>query len=276
MKKLLVFFFLWTLQAGTYLPAQQAVLGVLLGGGFYSGDLSPKEFGIYFTEIKPALGLFYQYNTRGPLSLRAALSRTGLEADDSRRSGFEDRMFNFRTTVTELTLTAQWKLFTTGSARGWQVSPFVFGGGGVFSFNPEVLFDGQWIAVQPLGTEGQGLAGYAAPYSLRQWNIPMGVGIQFVYRRQLTITLELGGRRLFTDHLDDVSGATVRYSDVLNGNGALAAQISRPLVFNPDRDLIYRRGGDQVDWYYIGGITFAFPIGPQGKLRGRGIGCPTF
>ena len=274
MKKLLVFFYLWTLQASAHLPAQQAELGVLLGGGFYSGDLSPKEFGIYFTEIKPALGLFYRFNTRGPLSLRAALSRTGLEADDRRRTGFEDRMFNFRTTVTELALTAEWKLFTTGSARGWQLSPFLFGGGGVYRFNPEVLFDGQWIAVQPLGTEGQGLPGYAAPYALTQWQLPLGMGVQLRYRRQMTITLELGGRRLFTDHLDDVSGAVVRYTDILNGNGALAAQISRPVVFNPDRDLTYRRGGDQVDWYYIGGITFAFPIGDE--MSSRRLGCPTF
>ncbi len=276
MRKLFVYLLLGVLHTGTYLPAQQAELGILLGGGFYSGDLSPKEFGIYFTEIKPALGLFYRLNTRSPLSLRASLSRTGLEADDRRRTGFEDRMFNFRTAVTELTLTAEYSLFTTGNRRGWQVSPFIFGGGGIYRFKPQVLFDGQWIDVQPLGTEGQGLPGYAAPYALTQWQLPIGLGIRLHYRRQMTITLELGGRRLFTDHLDDVSGAEIRYTDVLNGNGALAAQISRPLVFNPDRDLVYRRGGDQVDWYYIGGITFAFPFGPQGKLRGRGIGCPTF
>lgn len=276
MKKLRVYLFLWILQSGGHLAAQQAELGILLGGGFYSGDLSPKEFGIYFTEIRPALGLFYRLNTRGPLSLRASLSRTGLEADDQRRTGFEGRMFNFRTAVTELTLSAEYRLFTAGSPRGWQVSPFAFGGGGVFRFNPEVLFDGQWISVQPLGTEGQGLDGYAAPYALTQWQLPLGLGIRFQYRRQMTITLELGGRRLFTDHLDDVSGAVVRYSDILNGNGALAARISRPLLFNPDRDLVYRRGGNQVDWYYIGGVTFAFPIGSGGKLRGRGIGCPTF
>ena len=60
------------------------------------------------------------------------------------------------------------------------VSPYGILGIGFLVFNPQAKYKGTWVDLQPLRTEGQGLvAGRPAPYSLIQFIIPVGFGIQW-------------------------------------------------------------------------------------------------
>ena len=280
MKKLLFFFvFAAALSVFSNLKAQSTELGILAGVSLYSGDLSPTEFGVYMDEVSPAFGVFSRFNIGQAFALRLGLSLGKVSGNDARH-GREDRGLNFRSNITEFALTGELNLFKLGSYQDRGVMPYLFGGVAVFHFNPEASFDGDYIELQPLGTEGQGLPGYEAPYQLTQLALPAGLGIKFLLNETITLGLEFGGRKLFTDYLDDVSSAQVNYFDVLEGNGELAARLSNPTLKDPSPDNAdYRRGGDFKDWYYFGGITLSFRLqgnGGGGFGRGKGIGCPTF
>ena len=261
------------------LQAQSTELGILAGGSLYSGDLSPKEFGLYLEDVSPAFGFFGRFNINQALALRLGLSLGKVSANDLNH-GRADRGLNFRSNITEFALTGEVNLFKLGSYQDRGVMPFIFAGVGVFHFNPEAEFDGDYIELQPLGTEGQGLTGYEAPYQLTELAVPVGLGVKFLLNETITLGLEFGGRKLFTDYLDDVSNTLVNYFDVLEGSGELAARLSNPTLKDPSPDTAdYRRGGKFNDWYYFGGITLSFHLqggGGGGFGRGKGIGCPTF
>lgn len=247
------------------------------GASLYSGDLSPNNFGLYLDQTHPAFGVFVRRQLGTFFALRGGLSFAKVSGDDSVK-GENARGLNFRSNITEGALTAEFYPFHLGNPKRVDIAPYIFGGAAFFRFRPEALFDGNYIELQPLGTEGQGLPGYEAPYSLTQFSVPAGLGLRFTFRQQWSLGLEFGGRKLFTDHLDDVSNATVRYLDVLEGNGTIAAQLSNPAITKPeDGDVSYVRGGKPKDWYYIGGVTLSFRLGGAGGYRrgGKGqMGCP--
>ncbi|WP_143473214.1 DUF6089 family protein [Flavilitoribacter nigricans] len=262
---------------GNLARAQSTELGILGGVSLYSGDLSEDEFGLYFENLKPAFGIFGRFNLSNTLAIRLGVSH-GQVQEESDLRGSDEYMRNFRSNITEFALTAEINLFRIGRTTNFQAIPFIFGGGAVFNFRPETLFDGNWIEMQPLGTEGQGLPGYEQPYQLTQIAIPVGLGLK-LDMGNWAMSFEFGGRKLFTDHLDDISNASVSYQDVYEGNGELAAMISNPIAGNDgEPNPTYNRGGPFDDWYYIGGVTLSFDIGGGygGRGSGRNIGCPTF
>jgi len=273
------FLILILLLGGLWSTAQPLELGLMGGASFYSGDLSPKEFGLYFNELNPAFGIFMRKNFNNTFSMRVGASLAKVEGDDT-NIGFENRGINFRTQIFEVALTGEVNLFRLGSPKGTQVVPYLYAGVGIYHFNPETLFDDNWIELHPLGTEGQGLPGYDDPYSLTQLCIPAGGGLKFIFREVWTLGLEFGGRKLFTDYLDDVSDKEVNYIDILTGNGTLAAQLSNPSINNAEADEnIYTRGGKFDDWYFMGGVTLSFKFGDGSGGGGRGgrqLGCPGF
>ena len=273
-------FFFVALFLFTTINAQEgAEIGLLGGVSLYSGDLSQQEFGVYADELNPAFGFFGRFNLNKTIALRLGLSLGRLAGDDANTG--RDRNLAFRSRLTEFSLVGEVNLFKLGRYRNRGTLPYLFGGVAVFNFNPEAPFDGDYVALQPLGTEGQGLPNYEAPYKLTQLSIPMGIGVKFLLNDNITLGLEFGGRKTFTDHLDDISSAEVNYFDVLEGNGELAASLSNPnLTVDPDsEDATYRRGGEYNDWYYIGAIMVSFRLNGSGQNpfnSGKGIGCPTF
>jgi hypothetical protein len=71
---------------------------------------------------------------------------------------------------------------------------------------------GEWVDLQPLGTEGQKSAldptdanSGIKPYKKLQVAIPMGIGARFRLNEVFDFSFEIGFRYLFTDYLDDVS-----------------------------------------------------------------------
>jgi len=257
--------------------AQNLELGLWGGGTIYSGDLSPAEFGLYTESIEPGGGIFLRMNPAKPISLEFGLNLGKVSGEDGVTNDNTNRMLNFRSNITELALKADLHLFRFGNPKATQVVPYIMGGGSVFRFNPEANFDGNWVELQPLATEAQGAPGYDEPYSLTNFALLAGGGIKFIFKERFTIGLEIGGRKTFTDYLDDVSDVSVNYLDVLENTGSLAAQLSNPSIKDPEvENLIYRRGGEYDDWFFMGGISFSFAFGEGSGVNGRGIGCPTF
>jgi hypothetical protein len=256
-------------------------IGLMGGISLYSGDLSPEEFGVYVDELQPAFGAFMRFNLGKTVALRLGLTLGNISGDDANTNN-PGRGLSFRSRITEFSAIGEVNLFKLGRYRDRGTLPYLFGGVAVFRFNPEAEFDGDYIELQPLGTEGQGLPDYDAPYELTQFSIPLGIGVKFLLNESITLGLEFGGRKTFTDYLDDISSRPVNYFDVLEGNGELAAALSNPTLTDPTPDnATYSRGGEFDDWYYFGTVMVSFKLngtggGRSGFGRGKGIGCPTF
>lgn len=262
--------------------SQDLELGLWGGTSFYQGDLSSQEisdgFALYRNSLEPAGGIFMRMNPSKALSFELGLNLGKISGEDGVTNTEETRDFNFRSRITELALKANINLFRVGNAKKTQMTPYLMGGISVFRFNPEREFDGNFIELQPLGTEGQGIPGLEEPYSLTSYALLMGGGLKFTFNNRFTIGFELGARKTFTDYLDDVSGLDVDYFEVLENNGSLAAELSNPKGGEvPEGDVFrYTRGGDFEDWFFMSGISFSFAFGGGSGVHDRGIGCPTF
>ncbi|MCB0634179.1 MAG: DUF6089 family protein [Saprospiraceae bacterium] len=278
MKRILLLFCVASLSQ--FANAQSSLeLGIAGGVSLYSGDLSEDEFGLYFQNLKPAFGFFGRYNINRTLAMRLGFMHGQVQEQED--TPIEGGLFlrSFRSNISEFSFVAELNILRLGPPGGTNLVSYIFGGGALFNFRPETLFDGSWVDLQPLGTEGQGLPGYAAPYKLTQLAVPVGAGLK-IDMGSWALSFELGGRKLFTDYLDDISDVKLRYRDILEGHGELAATLSNPTidVNDPvDDDVSYVRGGPFKDWYYFGTVGVSFDMGGgYGRNSGRNIGCPTF
>jgi len=211
-------------------------------------------------EMRPAVGLMCRFSTSNTFSARINLNYGSIQGSDE-RINLDSRGLAFQTDIIEANLIGEWHAIRIRHTQHSFTFPYLFGGVGLYHFNPKRKVDGEWVELQPLGTEGQGIRGYEEPYNLTQFQLPMGAGIKFITRK-LTFSIEAGGRFLFTDYLDDVSGATVNHRDIFLNNGPLAASLSRPSLggeagINQD----YRRGSDAKDWYYMMNISVSYNFG---------------
>ena len=150
-------------------------------------------------------------------------------------------------------------------------TPFVYGGISLFHFNPQAENkNGEWVDLQPLGTEGQGTTtlfdgATRKQYSLIQFAIPLGGGLKIAVTPSFNIILEYGFRKTFTDYLDDVSttfvgGKIYPYPTEMSPD---AINMSDPLKTH---DKLQQRGNpNKNDWYSFAGITLSFKLNNNTK-----------
>ncbi len=262
----------------SYFPlhAQVVDIGLNLGATFYSGDLSSSDFRQMIQETRPAMGIFCRLVNNRHFSTRFNFNYGGVQGDDARTRN-EGRGLNFRSDIWEFNAIGEWHSIRIRHTEYSFTFPYVFGGVGVFHFNPKADVDGEFIELQPLGTEGQGLPSYPEAYSRTQFNLPLGAGIKFI-NRKFTFGIEAGARKLFTDYLDDVSATQVNHREIFDGNGPVAAQLSNPNLGGSEGvDETYRRGSEFDDWYYMMNVTISYNFGSElHKLFTDPVPCPRF
>lgn len=252
------------------------------------GDLNDKPF----KRTKPAMGLSVNYEISDRVMLRSGLTLGKVEGGD-RYSGTsflkQVRNLSFQSSLTEFSLLGELTAFNLYNIR-W--SPYFFGGIAVYRFNPYTVDSGKKVFLQPLGTEGQGLAAYPErqPYKLTQFALPFGGGIKYNINDDIRVGFELGFRRLFTDYLDDVSRSFADEDLLLAAKGPKAVQLAYRGDEVPGEDATYpdngypakdaQRGNPKTnDWYYFTGIHLTFRLGGgYGKTFASGqsgrYGCP--
>ena len=244
-----------------FVKAQPIDIGITIGSMAYNGDLSPRSPFDMVQQIRPAFGVFGRTSFSNRLSAKLMLNVGSVDGSDA-RGAYPDRGYQFESSIFEANLTGELHLIRVRHSEESFTFPYIFAGIGMFRFNPKAEIDGRLVELQPLGTEGQGLPGYDAPYSLTQINFPMGVGVRFILNDHWSVSLEMGGRLLLTDYLDDVSDTRVRYRDIFENRGPIAARLSNPsLPGNEPLDVTYRRGSGARDWYYLGAIMVSYNFG---------------
>lgn len=252
---------LLSLQAAAQRRIQE--LGVFLGGSYYTGDLNPN--GHFNSLTKPAAGLEYRYNFNDRFTARGGLMFGAIAGDDARSVLFsqQQRNLSFKSRIYEFNAVGEFNFmeYEIGDEKH-MFTPFMFLGADVFNFNPRGLLGNQWVALQPLHTEGQHKA-----YKKTQVAVPFGAGIKTMLAKRIGLVVQWGLRKTFTDYLDDVSTVYADPATVAQYGGAVGVALSdRSLTADPISNIGRQRGNPRTkDWYSFAGVTLTFKMKEKAK-----------
>lgn len=232
-------------QANYYMYKQKWEFGFMGGGMTYQGDLNPDRSQF---EFRPSVGIFSRWNLSDRWALRVSAFGGQVAHSDESNSNlyFKQRNLSFRSNILDAALQMEFNFYTfrVGFNR-YSFTPYIFFGAAGTAFSPEAQdADGNWVALQPLGTEGQSapnIQNTIAGYSLIQPAASTGGGVKYSLNKHWTLNGEVAWRILFTDYLDDVSG-----------------EFFDSRLVSPETQFFHDRSGqdDQP------------PIGERGRLRG--------
>ena len=213
----------------------------------YFGDLAPANnfLSTDISQINPGISAFIEYRYGPRMSLKGELLFGRLAGDDNVSADPTNqdaksryiRNLSFRNDIFDFSLMSQYYIFKNyldfKQRKAFNI--YLNGGISVFYHNPKgkipefKLNDeryanfGDWVALRPLGTEGQHSDFYdVSPYSSIQLSIPFGGGFAFRLNERLDFNFEINYRILLTDYIDDVSG---RYVDP----GALTGDLAKTM-----------------------------------------------
>lgn len=261
-----------------FIKAQRMYFTTFAGVSNYQGDLQGKRFTFQQSHFAAGIGLAYQITDQ--LYATANFKIGKLSGDDAKAVKNATRNLRFSTPLTEFQVGFEYDLLNKNEIG---FTPYVLAGVGVFHFNPSTRdAAGNTVYLQPLGTEGQGFYKGRKKYNLTQISIPFGGGMKFILTENVTLSVEAGFRKTFTDYIDDVSTAYVDKALLLANNGQLAVDLAfrggelNPALTYPTDGRI-RGNPKSKDWYYFTGLSLSFKLrgNHSGRNGGRGsTACP--
>ena len=267
-------FVLFSLNLNAQYYKKNTEIGLTAGVSYYLGDLNKQ----HFFQSKPGAGIIIRRNIDNRFSYKASALFLSLYSDERESSDTiaQSRMLHFKSNIYELSGQLEFNFLPYESGNPlYTWTPFVYTGISLFHFNPKAENkNGEWVELQPLGTEGQETTTFPdrKRYSLMQFSIPMGGGVKIAVNESFNIILEYGIRKTFTDYLDDVSttypGPNINNSQWPVEMTNQAQELSDP-TNNPQINYAGRERGnpDKKDWYSFTGITLSF------KLKNNTAGC---
>ena len=256
--------------------------GPYLGGSNYMGEFTDGYMPLW-NKTKFAGGLICRYNYGPYLTFKGTAIYGKIEGSDKNFASDAyrgRRNLGFKSDIVEFSVQGEWNIRgyeQTKASYGW--SPYLFAGVSVFRFNPKAQFnyqsymmdaslqaqDGDWIELQPLGTEGQETTKFndKRRYSLTQLSVPVGLGAKWQLDDYWAFGFEFGVRKTFTDYLDDVSSIYVDNIIVGGASGPMAVALkdrSMEVGQTPFENGDVRGNSATKDWYVIGGLTLTYRI----------------
>lgn len=226
----------------------------------------------------PCGGIFAGVNYNGKIGIRLELAYGQVSASDSilkhyksAQNGRYIRNLSFRSDIREVSFTTELYPASFFPDTYLPILPYLTAGVGLFSFHPQAGWNGGWVSLPSLHTEGQGWKKDPdrSLYKLTQIDVPAGGGIRYELHPLVSIRCELIYRWLFTDYLDDVS-TTYPSSSVFNTYlspqvAALAARLSdrqRPAGYpSADHEGEKRGNSNNKDAFFSLNIKCSFVLG---------------
>jgi hypothetical protein len=281
-----------------YIPRYPLELGFHLSSSQFLGDLGGTsglgQAFLYDTDVestRPAFGLSTRYSMGSQFSFRFDFSYVYLSGNDRYAGkGFSAtkhgesagwfrfyRNLQFRNQVVELATLFQYTLFNAKLSGNLytkekenRLAPYMLIGTGLLFHHPQAHYQGEWVSLRPLRTEGQGWIEGRRPYGVAQFFIPMGLGIQWEHNHSFILGLEIRHQITFTDYLDDVSTNYIDpalFHQHLSPEQAVLAEAlaSRSIEIDPDQKYGYisapgqqRGNAKNNDSYYLISLRLAF------------------
>ena len=267
-------------EAGISLNAMNCLTD--MGGKKGIGTKFLKDLNIGKTHISG--GVFFSAAYKNAVALRLEGTFGQISGNDNVLIGITDiakerynRNLNFRSYLIDVTAMLEihpmyifidWLAKETTPPR---ISPYIIGGIGYFSFNPQTKQGNRYIDLQPLSTEGQGFAEYPERpvYKLNQINIPFGGGVKYEVSPLINARAEIVYRTTFTDYIDDLSTTYIDPAlfDKYFGAGSQKAINARALY---DQQIEKRGGIDgrrgkptNTDGYFTACLKISVIIGRE-------------
>jgi len=199
-----------------------------LGSAWYTGDLNPTNMFRGMSHVSQ--GAFYRHNLNSRLSIRGQYLRGMIEMWDADHPNAwqQERNLHFRNDLREYALLGElnYRDHVVGRPMKRMV-PFLFAGLAVYTHDPEAQDRlGNWQPLQPLGTEGQGW--FEGVENYLNWGVavPYGIGIKGTLGEAMSLQLEWGARKVWTDYLDDVSTVYMNPSLLREARGQTAVEFA--------------------------------------------------
>jgi hypothetical protein len=261
-----------------------------LGGRDQEGtDYSLVDLDIHSTSLNVFVAYRYRFSsfwaTKTNFSIGMVKGSDGYTQDVIRNS----RNLHFRSPIIDIQQRIEFILFAnekyghryniynTRTTRMYEKNTqfYLFTGVGLTWFNPQARYQGTWVNLRPLSTEGQGYTGGPRKYLPVTANIPFGFGMRWAVSEVWRIGFEATYIKTFTDYMDDVSGEYF-YSVSNPPNNPMIYNISNPSNTNSNWfDKGMQRGDDELDaFFYLNftitkNITYHKPINnKKGKFKG--------
>jgi hypothetical protein len=219
-----------------------------IGGGLKKGR--PFLMDVKFAKSRWNEQAYIRYKFDPIFSAKVMFNYLRIEGDDklTANPGRQYRNLSFRNEIYDLEGTLQWLFLNTNKPMGVYsrtnifLTAYLFAGVGAFHHNPKALYQGNWVALQPLKTEN-------VAYSKWGYCIPLGVGAFVTLtkgRRSHRFGLEVNWRYTNTDYLDDVS---TNWVDPALLSSSLSAALSNrnPEVERQPDGMQYNYGFQGVD-----------------------------
>ena len=243
--------------------AQSVELGPTFGVINYLGDLSGHS--LEASQYNVALGALARYRFNEEFAAAVQVNGGTITGSD-RYSGNRQRNLSVQTFLGEAVAQLEYRPLRVALFDGrHQLMPYLAAGVGAFYFNPRAERNGHYIELQPLGTEGQGMPGYAGYYRRVELSIPVGLGVEMRINKRSTIGFSANFRKTFTDYIDDVSGAYPVREDMMSADRKLAYQLSYRTPEYRDTapvEMTGMRGNpDNMDNYVLALASYTVRIG---------------
>lgn len=237
----------------------------MAGGSYYIGDLNKYQ---HFKNTQLAFGFLYRYNLNPRVAIRANFNYGSVKAADSEAKNpvLVNRNLSFSSEIYEVATGFEFNYFPfqIGHSR-YRGTAYLLAEIGLFHMNPVTEYNGDKIELQSLGTEGQGTPlSSKGNYSKTQLCIPLAVGFKLAVGRNMSLGIEYGIRKTFTDNLDDVNANRyVNPDDLAAISGPMAAALANRSL---DGSRYGKRGDTTTkDWYAFFGATLSFRLGGPKK-----------
>ncbi len=251
-------------------------LGVSIGANQQRSDIN-NMYIIDFSSVNISAGLYYRYTFHHRFAVATTLKYHRLDGADRFVKDKEIysqgwfryiRNLSFRTDIAELAINGEFHIlkYEPFNVKEMRWTPFVSAGVGAIYFNPKAEYNGQWVSLQPIGTEGQGLAGYPAPYSRYTWAAPINTGVKINLTKFMSMQVHAGYTFTGTDYLDDVSTVYPvdfnQMSVIAKDLSVRADEVTTPDVYGRITAPGAQRGDpSDKDGYWTFGTSISFKIG---------------
>lgn len=253
---------------------QRHELGVFLGTSYYLGELNPGE---QFLMNRPSLGFIYRYNLSPRFAYKLNVYYGMLEGADSVSGANRERNLSFRSPLLELSnqIELNFMQYVPGN-KDYAFTPYLFGGFTVFYYDPQAKYNGEWYNLSPLGTEGQGTSANPGQrkYARTNFAFPFGAGLKYNLTRGISLGIEWGLRKTFTDYLDDISTTYADPIVIMRESGTIASALSDRSegrrIGETTNTGLQRGNSKNKDWYSFAGIIITI------KIKNRSEGCEIY
>lgn len=221
--------------------------GLAVGGANYLGEMGGKAgtrrnfvADMKIAATRPTVSPYVRMKMGQNLNLRAGLAWVRISGADSLSTnrGRVGRNLSFRNDIYEVSLLGEYNFYSQNDIARFNrkrvdIRSYAFGGVAGLYHNPVTQYQGSWVPLRPLHTEGQTMVNGRNEYSKFTVGLPVGLGVYWIYNRIYKLGVEVNWRMTFTDYLDDVSTTYVP-KEYFTDPTALALQNRRGETNSPN------------------------------------------